>query len=153
MISPELLRHYPFFGFMEDAQLKAIAMIAEESTYEKGQPIFEANQPANTLYFLEDGSASNYFIVKDGGKPVKELYIGDINPGDIFGISALIEPYIYTATMRAEKTCRVIKIEASALRALCEVDLKLSCGLQRAVAKATMERLESTRVQLVAATH
>ncbi len=91
--------------------------------------------------------------MKDGGKPVKELYIGDIHPGDIFGISALIEPYIYTATMRAEKTCRIIKIETSALRALCEVDLKLSCGLQRAVAKATMERLHSTRVQLVAATN
>jgi CRP-like cAMP-binding protein len=153
MISPELLRRYPFFGFMGDTQLKAIAMIAEESTYEKGQTIFDANQAANTLYFLEDGSASNYFVVKDNDKPIKELYIGDINPGDIFGISALIEPYIYTAAMRAEKTCRVIKIEASALRALCEVDLKLSCGLQRAVAKATMERLHSTRVQLVAATH
>ncbi len=43
MISPELLRRYPFFGFLGDAQLKAIAMIAEESTYEKDQPIFEAN--------------------------------------------------------------------------------------------------------------
>jgi len=30
MISPELLRRFPFFNFMNDAQLKAVAMIAEE---------------------------------------------------------------------------------------------------------------------------
>lgn len=35
--------------------------------------------------------------------------------------------------------------------ALCEVDTKLSCGLNKAMAKAAMERLQFTRVQLVAA--
>jgi len=81
----------------------------------------------------------------------KDHFISDINPGEIFGISALIEPYIFTATMRTDKVSRIIQINASALRALCEVDLKLSVGLNRAVAKAAMERLQHTRVQLVAA--
>jgi len=54
--------------------------------------------------------------------------------------------------LRAEEDCRVIKIDASALRALCEVDVNLSVGLMKAVAKSAMERLQMTRVQLVAET-
>ncbi len=153
MISPELLRRYPFFGFMNDAQLKGVAMIATEEKYEKGATILEAGQPANDLFFLLEGSADYYYLVTTEHDPdyKEEYYISDFNPGDIFGISALIEPYIYTATVRAGKNCRVIRVDASGLRALCEVDHDLSCGLLRAVAKAAMERLQSTRVQLIAA--
>jgi CRP-like cAMP-binding protein len=154
MISPELLRRYPFFGFMDDAQLKAVAMIAKEIDFKKGDVIIEANQPANAFYFLIDGDVSYYYIVTTEHDPYykKEYYINDINPGEIFGISALIEPYIFTASLRVEKACRVIMIDAPALRALCEVDSKLSCGLLHSVAKAAMERLQATRVQLIAAT-
>ncbi len=81
----------------------------------------------------------------------KEYFISDFNPGEIFGISALIEPYVYTSTVRVDKACRVIEINASALRALCEVDLRLSYGLMQAIAKASLERLQHTRTQLVAA--
>ena len=36
MVSPELLRRYPFFAMLNDEQLKAIAMIAREQTYGQG---------------------------------------------------------------------------------------------------------------------
>jgi len=153
MISPELLRRFPFFGFMDDAQLKAVAMIAEERVLEKDEVIVEAHRPADSLYFLIDGSISYYHVVTTENNPSyrKEYHINDINPGEIFGISALIEPYQYTATIRASSVCRVIKIDASSLRRLCEVDDGLCMGLLRAVAKAAMERLEMTRVILIAA--
>ena len=152
MISPELLRRYPFFGFMEDNELKAVAMIAEEKNIEKGAVILKADDPANILYFLEEGSASNYFIVEDLYNNRKELFIDSINPGEIFGFSALLEPYKYTATVRAEKDSRVIKIDGSALRALCQFDPHLSCGLLEATAKVIMQRLHDTRILLAAAT-
>jgi len=151
MISPEMLRRYPFFNFMNDSELKAVAMIAEEVVFEKGAIIFNAKEPAVMLYFLEDGSATNFYVVENGGTTHKELYIGDINPGELFGISALIEPYVYTATMRADKKCRVIKIAAAALRAVCEVDTNLAYAFMQATAKTVMQRLEDTRVQLAAA--
>jgi len=154
MISPELLRRFPFFGFMDDTELKAVAMITEECNYLKGEEVIKAGQAASALFFLLEGDVGYYFIVTSEHDPYyrDEHFVQSINPGEIFGISALIEPYLYTANLIAEKPSRAIKIDASALRALCEVDLKLSCGLNRAVAKAAMERLQSTRVQLVAAT-
>jgi CRP-like cAMP-binding protein len=153
MISPELLRRFPFFSFMNDKQLKAVAMIAEEKTYNNAEDVVANNTPASKLFFLIEGTASYYYIVTSEHDPYykQEYFISDFNPGEIFGISALIEPYVFTASVRAEKTCRLIEIDASALRALCEVDMQLSCGLMRAVAKAAMERLQHTRVQLIAA--
>ena len=153
MISPELLRRFPFFNFMDEAQLKAVAMIAEELTYEKDEVIVEAGKPADHFFFLIEGDVAYYSVAASEHDPYykKEFFIADINPGEIFGISALIEPYIYTATLKADKVSRVIEIKAPSLRALCEVDMRLSCGLNKAVAKAAMERLQFTRVQLVAA--
>lgn len=151
MISPELLRRYPFFGFMEDNELKAVAMIAEEETFAKGTEIIQVDTPANKLYFLEEGSASNYFIVEDLNKNRKELFIDNINPGEIFGFSALLEPHVYTATVRTEQESRVIKIDGVALRALCQFDPHLSCDLYQATAKVIMQRLKDTRVLLAAA--
>jgi CRP-like cAMP-binding protein len=60
MISPELLRRFPFFGFMTDSQLTAVSMIAEEINFNHGSNVFEANAPATSLYFLIDGSVSYY---------------------------------------------------------------------------------------------
>ena len=153
MITTETLRRFPFFSFMNDAQLKAVAMIAEEKDYKKGDVIIDADAPATSLFFLMEGSVAYYYVVTSEHDPYykHEYYISDFNPGEIFGISALIEPYIYTAAMRVEKSCKIIKIEASALRALCELDSKLSSGLMHAIAKAALERLQHTRVQLIAA--
>jgi len=137
---------------LSDKQKKAIAMIAQEVELEPGETLFNANTPADTFYFLVTGSLPYYIVVTSEHMPNyrKEYFVGYINAEEVFGISALIEPYYYTTTLRAEKPCRVIKINASALRALCEVDSELYSGFLKAVAKAAMERLNMTRVQLAA---
>ena len=92
MISPEILRRYPFFGFMNDAELKAVAMIAEEVTYKKGETLLETDKPADSLYFLVEGSLDHLYVVADHGhtKTRKEFHIDEFAPGDIVGTSALI---------------------------------------------------------------
>lgn len=150
MISPELLRRYPFFCCLDDAQQKAVAMIAEEISVPAGTVLFEEGQPADTLYFLLEGSVDLYFTVPgEGSKPGKEFWVGEINPGEPLGISALIEPYRLTAMARAGAPSRLLKVNAAALRALCEVDNRMAYALMRQVAKAAMERLHATRVQMV----
>jgi CRP-like cAMP-binding protein len=152
MISLGLLQRFPFFSFMNEKQLKAIALIAEELSLHPGDTLVEANMPADAFYFVTKGHLPYYMVVTSEHIPDyrREYFVGYINPEEIFGISALLEPYYYTATMRADKPCTVIKINAPGLRALCEVDPQLSVGLMKAVANAAMERLQMTRVLLVA---
>ncbi len=153
MVSPEILRRYPFFGTLSDAQIKAIAMIAEEEIFPKGTVICEEGQPARAFYLLLDGSLSLYYKSEEEFHPStrKDFLVGEIDPGEVFAISALVEPYTYTATVKAEHDCRVVKFDSAELQKLIDKDPRLYCLLMREVAKAAMERLAYARVQLAAA--
>ena len=153
MISPEILRRYPFFGLLDANQLRAVAMITDESDFKPGDTLLEENKPCSALYVLKEGSVDLYYTIKEEYKPgqVKEFSVGEINPGEAFGISALIEPYLSTTLARASSDGCLIKIDAAALRALCEVDQRLAYCMMRQIAKVAMERLAHTRVQLAAA--
>ncbi len=153
MISPEILRRYPFFGSLTDTQIKALAMIAEEQACGKGTVLCEEGKPADAFYLLVDGGVSLYYVSEDEFHPKtrKEFLVGEVNPGEVFAISAFIEPYIYTATVRVDKNSRVVKFDRIALNELINKDPKLNCILMYKIAKAMMERLTFVRVQLAAA--
>ncbi len=153
MISPETLRYYPFFGGLDDDQLKAIAMIAEEVDFQGGETLFHAGDPAVDLYFLETGSVDLYYPVQEtpsGGEP-SGILVGEINPGEPFSISALIEPHILTSTARVSRPSRVIKINARKLRRLFKTNPRMAYLLTRRVARVALERLQATHTQLAAA--
>jgi CRP-like cAMP-binding protein len=153
MISPETLRRYPFFANFNSSQLQAIADIAEEVEFQKGDTIFEECQPANFLYILVKGGVDFYYKSEEEFHPKasKEFSVGEVNPGEPFGLSALLEPYSLNATARVSQDCHAIQIDAVALRALGEQDKELAYNILLQAAKALMERLSSVRVQLAAA--
>jgi hydrogenase maturation protease len=152
MLSPELLRRYPFFASLEESHLKAIAMLASEVSYISEQRVFEADQPADALYLLLEGGIDLQYVVLDPNKPGerREFFVGEVNVGEAFGISGLIEPYRYTTAAAANAPTRVIKIEAKGLRALCDSESNVAVVIMRNVAKAAMGRLHDTRVNLAA---
>ena len=154
MVSSELLKRYEFFGGLTDKQLKTLSMIAEEKTYELTTVIFEECGNSDRIYLLTEGSVDISYRSIDEmhiyTKPPKEFYAGSINPGEVFGISALIEPYTNNATAKASKQSHVILINAFELRKLIEQDLQLAYNLTRQTVKVLMERLIALRVQLAA---
>ncbi len=153
MISIELLRRYPFFGRLGYKQLKALAMMGEEIELTECQVVIEEGQPADALYFLLEGSVSLYHPV--GSSQTREanaeVPVCDINPGEPFSISALIEPHVLTSTARSNGASRVIRLCVDDLKAAFAKDPKLECQMIRCVAEAAMGRLNATRVQLAAA--
>ena len=153
MISPELLRRYPFFGFMNDAQLRRVVMSSEEVTLDAGDSLFEPDQKADWLYVLIEGGLDLVYVVIDRDDPrlKKEFFLGELDPGDIVGLSALVEPNLYTTAARATKISRLVKIEAAVLRDMCQDDSSLAYGLMRETAKTAMARLHESRVLLAAA--
>lgn len=150
MVPIESIERYPFFSFLKPEKLKDIAAISILETLEKGAVIFREKQPAAWLYILVDGHIELFYTVEVEYHPElsKELHFGEVVPGEIFGISALVEPYILTSTARATVTSQVIKISADRLRACCNEDDQLAYGFMKQVAKATIKRLNATLVQL-----
>jgi CRP-like cAMP-binding protein len=153
MISPELLRRYPFFSTFSPENLSNIAMITEEIQVANGSTLFEEKQPAGFLYFLIDGGIDLTYKSEEEFHPkTKKVFpVGEVNPGEVFGVSAVIEPYQYNASASANLDSKVLKIDAAGLSQLMQEDADMGYALMRQIAKATMERLTNTRVQLAAA--
>jgi len=150
MISVELLRRYPFFALLSDDQLKAIAMIAEEKTYSKESLLVKENTPATKLILLLEGDVD--LIYSGGGEgAISNALVGSIAPGEMLGVSSLIEPYIYISSARATVPAKVVEIDGVAIRALMQVDKLLGYKLMCNVATAVLERLKYTQVELAAA--
>lgn len=149
MVSPELLRRYRIFGGLREDELTAIAMIAEECAYPDGSVVFQEGEHAAHLYILTAGNIDLvYEIHRPGG--VDTTYVGSIATGEPFGISAFVDPQVFTATARAQGTVKTIAVDAAALRALAEVDCRLGYVIMRQIAVALAERLNFARVQLAA---
>jgi CRP/FNR family cyclic AMP-dependent transcriptional regulator len=150
MVSTELLRRYPFFALLTDEQLKALAIIAEEKTYPKDTLLLKENTAANKLILLIEGDVD---LIYSGGSEgaISNALVGSIAPGEMLGVSSIIEPYIYISSARATMPVKVVEIDGAAVRALMQVDKILGYVLMRNVAAAVLERLKYTEVELAAA--
>ncbi len=153
MISPELLARYPFFAGVDDAQLKALANIASLETFNSGTTLFHEGDRAESLYFLMEGSVVLYYMGIGTAleKFPEGVPVGEINPGEPFSISALIEPHVLTSTARVSKPSRVLRFNAQTLQELLAKDQRLAYTLTHQAATAVVDRLLTTRIQLAAA--
>jgi CRP-like cAMP-binding protein len=150
MISIELLRRYPFFAMLTDDQLKSVAMIAEEKIYPTESLLVKENNPANKLILLLEGDVD--LIYSGGGEgAICNALVGSIAPGEMLGVSSIIDPYIYISSARATVPSKVVEIDGVAIRALMQEDKALGYALMKNVASAVLERLKYTQVELAAA--
>jgi len=146
MISPELLRRYPYFAGVGDEVLKEVAMIADEVHVPAGARMFSTGDPANYLYIIISGEVNIQYVLGSGELRTVDTLV----EGDLLVWSAMIEPYKATAEGTATKPCHLIRISAKDLRAQCDRDPLLGYRLTIEVAKLLAHRLEGARVQLAA---
>ena len=144
MISPELLRRYPYFSTVDDDSLKAVAMLAEEKSVPAGTEMFRGGDPADALNIIVKGEVDIQYLLGNGERRTVDTLVS----GDILGWSALIEPYKYTAIATATKPTQLVAIQAKKLRQLCDKDPLLGYRLTIEVARLLAHRLEAARVQL-----
>ena len=152
MISPELLRKYQFFGFLKDDEFAKVAVFSEEVTWEKGAVVFTINDKAEKLFLLETGEVDLHYKVVDElvSDKSKEFFIGSVNPGELMGIAALVEPFEYTATGIAAEASKGVVVDAKKLMALADESPELGYALMAQLSKALFERLGQVRVELAA---
>jgi len=144
MISPELLRRYPYFVDVDEESLKQLAMIAEEKTVPAQSVMFREGDPASHLAIIVQGEVNIQYVLGDGSLRTVDTLV----QGDLLMWSALVEPYRATAMGTAVQDTRLVRIDAASLRALCNQKPLLGYRLMTQVAKLLAHRLENARVQL-----
>jgi len=150
MISLELIQKIRFFSFLNPDQQKSIAEISEEKQVEAGAMIYKEKEHADWLYFLVSGNVDRLFTIEVEFHPEqhKEIVYGEVIPGEMFGIYALIEPRIHSSGARAAKHCELIKIDAVRLLELFEKDDQLAYDFMKQASKTIEKRLNMTLEQL-----
>ncbi len=178
MLTPEELRRFHYFDSLDGDQLQAVAVLAETVDVRENEPFFFEGQPADALFLVADGSVDLYHNVEAPGaaharateavyqlmeegaaipmlegqsRVLAEWKVGEIGAGEIVGMSAIIPPHRLTATARASRPSRLIKIDAVALRRAGEREPLLMNRLLTATAQVAMARLNYARSRLIAA--
>jgi CRP-like cAMP-binding protein len=146
MISPELLRRFPYFADVSAETLREVAMISEEVVVPAGKVLFHEGDKAESLYILVEGEIDIDFTLGNG----EQRTVDTVVAGELSMWSALVAPYRSTAVGTTRKDCRLIAIHAERLRELCEKHTHLGYRLLVSVTKLLATRLEGARVQLAA---
>ncbi|MHB8968914.1 MAG: cyclic nucleotide-binding domain-containing protein [Pirellulaceae bacterium] len=144
MISPEILRRYPYFSAADDEGLRNLAMISDEVAVLAGAVMYREGDKADKLYVLVEGELDIQYTLGSG-----ELRTVDtVVPGELLMWSALVEPYKSTALVMVRANSKLIAIDADKLRAYCARDPRVANTVLLHLTKMLATRLEGARIQL-----
>ena len=144
MISPEILRRYPYFTAAQDDGLRALAMICDEVAIPSGTVMYREGDKTDKLYILVEGEVDIQYTLGSG-----ELRTVDtVVPGELLMWTALVEPYKSNAVVTARQPCKLIGIHAEKLRNYCDKDRAFGNDMLFHVVRLLATRLEGARVQL-----
>jgi len=147
MVSPELLRRFPFFAGLTDEEIKSIAMISEEEQYGTNTFIFRERDQAEKLYLLIAGTVD--IMVNTDEEGLEQETVSTLNHGDVFCWSSVVEPHILTASAFAATSATVVSIDGAGLRAMFELDCHLGYRILQKSAEIISSRLRDTRIQML----
>ena len=162
MVSPELLRRYPFFSCLSHDQLATLAMAGREISVEAGHRFFQEGDKLRYMYFLLEGNIDITIGVPDrtaeqdfrdqimGNFIAKDIAVSYIVPGQLFAWSAMIPPHTSTAGAVSVYSSRVVAFDCEALMQVFQEDCQFGTLMLQKVAKVIRARLRDMRIQSLA---
>ena len=147
MVSPELLRRFPFFSGLTDEEIKSIAMVSDEERHEASTFIFREGDKAQKMYVLIEGTVD--IMVNTDEEGLERETVSTLNHGDVFCWSSVVEPHSLTASAFAATPVRVVAIDGAGLRAMFELDCHLGFRILQKAAVIISSRLKDTRIQML----
>ena len=146
MVSPELLRRYPYFKAAGEDTLRELAMVCEVQRFAPGEFLFRDARPAEHLFILIQGEVNIQYRLHGDEHRTVDTRVS----GDLLVWSAMVHPYRTTAFGVATRDTTAVVIDALKLRELCEKDRELGYDLFKEIALVMSHRLQGARVQLAA---
>jgi CRP-like cAMP-binding protein len=143
-LEPILAKH-PFLRGLEPRHLKVLVGCASNVRFNAGQFLFHEGEEANEFYMIREGKVA----VQIQGAERGPITVQTIGEGEVLGWSWLIPPYRWRFDAKAAELTRAIALDGKCLRTKSEEDHDLGYELLKRFAGIIVERLESTRLQLL----
>ena len=120
MIIDKILKGHELFGALNVDEVNQLSTFSSVKEYEANETIFEHNRPCSHIYMLMEGSVR---ILLPADPPEFSFTISQIEKGELFGLSPLLNSPRYTSTAQCHEKTKVLSIEAKPFRKL----LQLNC--------------------------
>jgi CRP/FNR family transcriptional regulator, cyclic AMP receptor protein len=133
----------PFFHGLQPAYVQMLAQRATSKEYEPDQMVFEAGDPADGLFVLEQGRFTIEAVREQERIPVQT-----IRPGEAIGWSSFCEPYEWQFAARAFEPSFALFFSAADLRERCAADYHFGYELTKRITRMMLKRLQSTRSRM-----
>ena len=142
--SPELdriqfLKTVPFFDRLSQRQLKTVADIMFERTYDTDETIFEEGQPGAALFLILDGK-----IAIEICRETSTTRLAVLESGAFFGEMALLDDTPRSANARALERTRTLALYRNDLTGLRHRHARTACQIYRSLATMIADRLRAT---------
>src|SRR5512141_133888 len=109
----ESLRRLPLFSDLSEPDLEWLSERAEPLTVEAGSNLIEEGDPGESAFIVLEGE---FEVIKKSGR--QSIVIAVREAGEVFGEMALIDRSPRSATVRAVKPGKVLRISEAAFREL-----------------------------------
>lgn len=147
MVSPEMIRRFPFFSGFSMDQIVVLAKAAEEVEVKRDHYFNQEGEELTHVFIILEGEVS---IVTNLPQKDKEITLCTLGTGDLFGWSALVPPYASTASAKATTPVRAIDFDAKALRGYFEEDPRFGYLMMQKIAQVVRDRLNALRIETIA---
>ena len=137
--------HGGWLGMMPRAARQRVLALATTSHREAGSEIVREGDRATMLGIVQEGRAALQLLIPERGR----VTIATAEPGDVFGLSALVPPHRATMSVVALEDMDLLMIDADALRAAFAEDCELTAAVFHAVSRELMRRLNATQEMLL----
>lgn len=132
------LKHSRFFERLPDEQIAELAARAQLRRFDPGAPLFNPASPGDCVLLLISGRVRLYHVTPAG----KQILLGIINPGEIFGEIALLVSGERAHFAEPMERSTIVVIPAGHVKALVETNPELCL---RAAELALRRRIECER--------
>jgi len=140
-----MLNHTWFGSDLAPETQERLAKLGVIQDFEADEVILHEGEDANEMGILISGQLALRTLVPGRG-PVTIL---SVEPGDIFGWSAVLAAMQVQSTVVATEKSQALVIEGIKLRAALKEDHALAASLYPRVLQAVARRLRATRLQLL----
>ena len=131
-------------GMSEGARESLAAMAREYEAPARARLLHEGDETRELSVLLSGRVALTEHVAGRGS-----VTLMTVEPGDIFGWSALIAPFKATSTVVSLEPVRVVAFDGPRLRLAVRSDCELAAGVYQKVLEALARRMGATRTQLL----
>jgi len=159
MVSPELIRRYPFFADLSTEQITVLAQAADEVMVEAEHHFFYEGDELDRFYIVVEGTVGILVDLPDpavnqpvsrqltGNLITKETLVTTVGSGELFAWSALVPPHKASSSGKALTPCRVILFDCRELRKSFEEDRQFGYLMTLKATLVIRDRLRAMRIE------